>query len=228
MRRFSIATGGLAALAAAIAVQPATASAAPRCPRALIRGVARDRDAQVYVGTILQGEASGLSAVFGCTYATGRSYSLGVPAAFSAAGGGGIEDVRLNGTMAAFQYVKTREGFGNGDTGGGIWFVVVRDLRTGRTIRRVATGVPLFVRPEYTGVGPIAALVVADDGAVAWIAEDELRSRPNREFFDLEVADRSGTRLLAAGTSLKPSSLTLRRGTLRWAEAGGHRAARVR
>ena len=57
-------------------------------------------------------------------------------------------------------------------------------------------------------------LVLRSDGAIAWIADDYERSlhagqQSEVTFFDLEMADKSDVRLLAAGTDLDPASLAL-------------------
>jgi hypothetical protein len=89
--------------------------------------------------------------------------------------------------------------------------VVVRDLRTGRVLHRVPTGAPLEPKPGYVGVGNVVSIVVKSDGAVAWIADDYERSGTahGTEYIDVYAVDKSGTRLLAAGTEIDPSSLAL-------------------
>jgi hypothetical protein len=119
--------------------------------------------------------------------------------------------VTLTGTLIAYELSRTSE-----------WYVVVLDLRTGRVLRKVPTGAPLQPEPGYVGVGSLEALVLASDGSVAWIARDSERSaigppttpegtRPT--YLDVYASDRSGTRLLAAGTNIDPSSLALSTGT---------------
>jgi hypothetical protein len=101
----------------------------------------------------------------------------------------------------------------------GEWYVVVRNLRTGRVLHRVPTGTPLKPEPRYAGVGNIVALVLKNDGSVAWIAEDYERSAAaargmpeEPSYFDVYACDKSGTRLLASGTNIDPSSLALSTG----------------
>jgi hypothetical protein len=100
------------------------------------------------------------------------------------------------------------------------WHVEVRNLHTGRILHEVPTGTPLKPEPRYVGVGPIVGLVLKSDGAVAWIAEDYERSSvPGRmpftiPYFDLYAVDKSGTRLLASGTDIDPSSLALSVGSI--------------
>lgn len=120
-----------------------------------------------------------------------------------------MQNVRLAGTDVAFE----EEGL-----------VVVRDLRTGRTLHQVPTGTPLKPSPEYPGVGKIVALVLKSDGSAAWIAEDDEHSHEvgglhEVLYFDVEALDTSGTRQLAAGTDIDPSSLALASGG---SGIGGH------
>jgi hypothetical protein len=73
--------------------------------------------------------------------------------------------------------------------------------------------VPLKSKPKYLGVGNVVSIVVKSDGSVAWIADDYERSHPSGSpevsYFDVYAVDKSGTRLLAAGTDIDPSSLAL-------------------
>src|SRR4029077_17139210 len=66
---------------------------------------------------------------------------------------------------------------------------------------------------RYIGVGNVVALVLKSDGSVAWIADDYMRSitpgGTGPPYFDVYAVDRSGTRLLASGTDVDPSSLAL-------------------
>lgn len=77
----------------------------------------------------------------------------------------------------------------------------------------IPTGVPLKPEPRYVGVGQIVALVLKSDGSVAWIAEDYERSSKlygvGAPYFDVYATDKAGTRLLASGTGIDPSSLAL-------------------
>jgi hypothetical protein len=106
------------------------------------------------------------------------------------------------------------------------WYVVIRDLRSGRVLRHLPTGALLKPSPGNAGVGPVVALVVKPNGSVAWIARDYERSmRPTAEseelpYYDVYAADKSGTRLLASGLDVSPSSLALGGSTLYWTQGG--------
>ncbi len=93
------------------------------------------------------------------------------------------------------------------------WYVVVQNLHTSGVLHKTPTGAPLKPESRYVGVGPIVGLVLKSDGSVAWIAEDYERSSKlfgaGAPYFDVYATDKTGTRLLASGTSIDPSSLAL-------------------
>jgi hypothetical protein len=175
----------------------------------------------------------------GCVDGRKGSYKLAgehVPAPLEP--GGTTRDFALSGAIVAYE-----ESASLGDryeSLGAEYRVVVRDLRTGRVLHNVPTGTPLRPpAPHETkvGVGNLVALVVKSDGSAAWIAEDYGRSAslaPGALFFDVYAVDSSGTRLLASGPDVDPTSLALSVGemnvgrypytvagsTLYWTEAG--------
>jgi hypothetical protein len=118
------------------------------------------------------------------------------------------------------------------------WEIVVRNLRTGRVLHDVPTGTPLRPKPRYIGVGAVVGLVLNDDGSVAWIAQDYERSATPHgtgvPYFDVYASDETGTRLLASGTNIDPSSLALSAGdfgvsgmsrTVYWMQGGKSESA---
>ncbi|HEX3519597.1 MAG TPA: hypothetical protein VHT29_11255 [Solirubrobacteraceae bacterium] len=196
--------------------------AVPSCPPAHAHVLLADPHAVVY--TIVehikgQYEVETELATRGCVDGRKGSYKLAqerIPAPLEP--GGLTRDFALNGTMVAYE-----ESAALGDryeSLGTEYHVVVRDLRTGRVLHDIPTGVPLRApKPHETkvGVGNLVALVVTGDGAAAWIAEDYGRSTsmsPGGLFFDVYAVDSSGTRLLAAGTDIDPTSLALSAGTM--------------
>jgi len=155
----------------------------------------------------------------GCAYPSRRSFRLGIVGVGSARGGVSTEHVTLAGLFVAYEsgrvVVESEADF----------HVVVRNLRTGRTLTSVPTGVPLGSRPHYTGVGPVRTMVLNSNGAVAWIATDDLRSERvehetghEADYYDLYALDRSGERLLACGTDLDPHSLAVAGSILYWTQ----------
>jgi hypothetical protein len=95
------------------------------------------------------------------------------------------------------------------------WHVIVRDLRTGRVLHKVPTG-PSESTPEarLVGAGPASIVVAKRDGAVAWITETA--QLPHS--YQVHAVDRTGARLLAVGSDIRPRSLTLARSTLHWTQ----------
>lgn len=157
--------------------------------------------------------------VFGCAYGHTRAYRLGLPPGCGAPVCLGVRHELLAGSIVAYESFFTSEGVGR-------WYVVVRDLRTGRLLRHLPTGIPLKHELNFAGVGPIVGLVVKPDGSVAWIAEDFERSAPatstseEARCYDVYASDRSGTRLLASGLNISPSSLALGGSTVYWTQGG--------
>lgn len=162
-----------------------------------------------------------------CLRATRRSYSLGNPSGCGGGGPcGGTRKAILAGPIVAYEQYDESANEAE-------WLVLVRDLRNGKILRKLPTGTPLRPEPTYVGVGPVMSMVVKRDGAVAWITEDLERSRgrfdtsERRVYHEVEVADRTGTRVLAAGFRIKGSSLTLKGSTLHWRNGGKVATARL-
>ncbi len=157
-------------------------------------------------------------AIRACMYRGQRVTHVGLPVECGTGVCEGIRGVQLAGTLVAYESLQTT-------LTGGRWFVVVRDLRSGRIIRHVSTGAPLKPTSDTAGVGPVTDLVVKDNGSAAWIADDIERttatSGPSSETPYLEVyaSDGSGTRLLASGTDIQSSSLALAGSTVYWTQA---------
>ncbi|MHB1538294.1 MAG: hypothetical protein ACYCVV_20885 [Acidimicrobiales bacterium] len=167
----------------------------------------------------------------GCVFGGTRSYY--VPGAragheeISWTGGSGTSHLTLSGEFVAYEHFSW-SGSG-GVPGGGLheWWVVVRDLRTGRVLQKVPTGTPLEPEPTYIGVGPVVTLMLDSRGTTAaWIADDYERTpgvpgeTSYKPFYDVEAVDKEGSRLLAAGTDIEPRSLALTGSTLYWTQGG--------
>ena len=213
MKRITIAAISMLALlsmAAGAGAAHARRKAPAKCTQVHARLITADGQAQVYEETEPEAFPEYLGA-WGCVYGRHRPYFLGPLPYGSASGAGGVRDETLAGSVVA--YADTS--IGGSQSGRAEWRVVVRDLRTGRVLHKVSTGAPLKPRPGYVGVGNVVSIVVKSDGAVAWIADDYERSRPfgasgpEVPYFDVYAVDKSGTRLLAAGTEIDPSSLAL-------------------
>jgi hypothetical protein len=171
-------------------------------------------DAQAQVYAAREGSLKYLS-IRGCAFGQRRSFIVAAcNNEESATICASKSHVTLAGAVVASEDVFTPECRCADEKSIDEWHVEVRNLRTGRVLHKVPTGAPLKPEPRYVGVGPIVGLVLKSDGSVAWIAEDYERSSTPHDieaqlFFDVYVTDKTGTRLLASGTSIDPSSLAL-------------------
>ncbi len=168
---------------------------APKCPPAKSRVLLADSEAELYiVKERLPHFPEPEPVVRGCAYGQKRSYLLGETEEHSSSyGGGGSSGVRLAtlaGTIVAYAESAV---YGSGKEKAPRYFMVVRDLSTGRILYRVNTG--RFVKPEATpvSVGSATALVVKSDGAVAWIIETGVPTT-----YQVYAIDKAGRRLLAS------------------------------
>ena len=91
--------------------------------------------------------------------------------------------------------------------------VFVRTLRTGHLVREVPTGTPTPPNNAVVGVGPTKGIVLKSDGAVAWIAETGFPTT-----YEVHAVDSNGSRVLASGRDIDPSSLALAANTIYWTE----------
>jgi hypothetical protein len=166
--------------------------------------------------------------VFACVYGDHPSYRLGAEASLGASEQSDLAPeefarYRLAGIVVAYE---TFHPYPNaGDPDGAAWFVVVRNLLTGRILHRAPTG-PAPPHAHYVGIGETTNIVVKPDGAVAWVAcdvsrEGELQNR----YSEIRAEDRSGRRLLAAGENVEPDSLVLVGSILFWTQDGHTRSA---
>jgi hypothetical protein len=152
--------------------------------------------------------------VFGCAYRSKHRYLLGPVPYGSATGGEGVEPEALAGSIVAYGHMVIV-----GSTGE--WTVVVRDLRNGRVLRKAPTGVPVKAEPSSLGIGRAVAIVLKTDGSVAWIVETD---QENGEY-QVHAVDKSGSRTLASGADVAPTSLALAGSTLYWTQGGKPRSA---
>lgn len=218
-----------AILLLAFALVPASDAVTHRrsgCVVGRARVIAVDRAAVVFARGFGQETVGG---VYGCSYGHIR-YRLGTSETCGKEGCHGISHEVLGASTVAYEWVST-SGQANPEAPN-LDFLVVRDLRSNRLIRRVATVA-------------VQSIVVRADGAVAWIAVDPQLSPGERYVvppcepvpggaicrpphfeppyvyaYALYEADRTGTRLLAAGVDIEPRSLMLTGSTLRWNQGG--------
>jgi hypothetical protein len=232
--RYASILGIAGLLLAAVSSSASTHGAASQeCPRTGVHVLLADTQARVYVVpnyAALKGpfkttyDKEGLN-VRACAYGQKRSYKLATYPECPESGEtvkecvDAEQDILSNAMLAYPENIVSANKYGT-EPRESSWQVVVRDLRTGRVLHRVPTGTPLKPEPHYTGVGPALAIVVKGDGVVAWLAEDKQRSQHGATFYDIGAADRTGTRLIASGTDISPSSLRLTGNTLHWKQDG--------
>jgi hypothetical protein len=186
-----------------------------KCPPAHAHLIVADSQAQVYV----RPESTGLSGpfeneeIYGCAYGRRRAYGLGLPYVATSTGANGVRMETLAGPIAAYEAASASGAQGQAKTIS--WRVVVRDLRSGRVLHDVPTGTPK-ANPFAVGVGRTLAIVVKSDGAVAWIAQ----APPYEGTYQVHALDKSGSRLLASGAEVDPSSLAIGGSTLYWTQGG--------
>jgi hypothetical protein len=164
----------------------------PTCPYAGKHALVADAQAEVY-----EAEGRFERERFACAYTSGHAYALGPKPEGGPSGGGGVDNETLRGSIVAYEesLIHTE--------GSSRWTVIVRDLRTGRVLHRVASE-----------GGFVEEFVLKTDGAVAWIVDTSYK--PNE--YAVVAADRTGTRMLATGAGIAPSSLALAGSTLYWTQ----------
>ncbi|HEX4437625.1 MAG TPA: hypothetical protein VH061_12620 [Solirubrobacteraceae bacterium] len=95
------------------------------------------------------------------------------------------------------------------------YYVYVKRLVTGLTLRIEATGQTPPPDSFAVDSGPTVAVRLQADGAVAWIAQ------PSDQPYELvAVDDRGHRRLVAAGSDIEPGSLRLQDHVLSWLQGG--------
>lgn len=148
----------------------------------------------------------------GCVYGQTRSFVVGGVSECIGTDGacGGTDHIVLAGTMVARELSVASPVLGTK------WLVEVENLRSGRVLHKVATGITLPPNPKFVGDGPTTAIVVKSDGAVAWIVD----TVQEHERYQVHAVDKSGSRILATGSDIDPNSLAIAGSTLYWTQGG--------
>jgi hypothetical protein len=205
-------------LALALAGDPASAAkphhARPAsCPPRYESLIAADAVAALYIpwSSPKLGEPFFGEEIWGCARGARHGHALGPPVGTgSPEGFGGIDQETLAGPIVAYEYVHSG---GYESTGPGVSVIIVRDLRTDKTLHKEDTG---SAPKPYPSIGAATIIVVKSDGAVAWIA----KVRAEAGTYQVHAVDGSGARLLASGADIEPDSLALAGSTLYWIQDG--------
>jgi len=198
-----------------VATSSAVAARHEVCPtRRHVHVVEHDLRAEVYQG--YYGELKG------CSFATGRSYPLGPYFEAASQGSHGISPPVLAGNYVAYQLIH--QPFEAEPSDPTSWYIVVRDLRSGRIVHKEPTGTSS--EPAEIGLNEASSLVVSDTGAVAWIVinrQTSCQTKPERHCAQVHVIDRDGARVVAEALAeefgtlgINVESLRLRGQTLSW------------
>jgi hypothetical protein len=197
---------------------------------AISKTLAVDPFAQVYsLGAgppVTSGHGEWERRIYGCAYGHRGAYFLGVEpyrevTKYMNEGYFGDLHIVLAGPLVAYEHYARGEGLNNSREE-----VVVRDLRTGTRLRDEPTGRAKIPGPEPElefGIGDTTAIVVKGDGSVAWIVET--RDADGR--YQVHAVDAVGSRLLASGADINPTSLALAENTLYWTQGGQPQAAPI-
>lgn len=149
----------------------------------------------------------------GCAYGQTHRYALGPVGYGSSSGSYGSDDYRLAGTTVAFTEWSCPGALAPPMTSCGE-ALSATSLRSGRRLHRVS------VRAAQCN-GHILALLLREDGALAWIAANDKEGCPVRaEMLEVHALDSSGERVLAVGENIDSNSLALAGSALYWTQGG--------
>jgi hypothetical protein len=173
-------------------------------------------DAQARVFRVRKGDRHNLE-FWGCVSGTTRAFRLGTEESdCSPSGCAVLQNVAMSGAVVAYETSSSWVLVSNGEVVENRWHVVVLDLRSGRVLHKVPTGVTYPPQKGFVGDGPTTAIVVKADGAVAWILDTVQQT----DRYQVHVLDRTGERVLAVGSDIAPGSLALAGSTLFWLQGG--------
>ena len=198
--------------ATAVAVALSASSSRAACGPTAARTLAETRSARIYVAHHV---------VYGCAQGIGRVYRLGL-AEDQFCGRGCAAPVALAGRFAAYGLETTGTDFGSA-------WVAVRDLTDGKL--RLSPWAPVGTVPGSGLYSGVTWVVVARDGAVAWVAGGDrwIVGRDGlthwRQIFGVYRSDRRGPARLDLGSRVAPWSLRLHDATITWMDTGTTRSA---
>lgn len=192
-------------MATSVSVAGGGRSAEPTCRARRTNVVVGDSQAQIY-----EDEEPIPAANLGCVYGSHRFWWLGWEESCRPEQCDGVRTFELAGTEAAYEEFETAPSRIE-------WKMIVRNLRTGRVVHDVPTGAWTGPSTGATiiGAGPVVALRVQSNGAVAWVAETRLVPAE----YEVHAVYRGAPRLLASGRNIAPVSLGLAGNRVSWYQA---------
>jgi hypothetical protein len=188
------------------------------------------RDKQAVVFTVYYG-LDDIPTVVGCAYSSGRVVKLAhveQPVSEPEQAGVVVDLVRLSGDVVAYplEYNEQYTGGSGADT----FRIAVKRLTDGKTLLDEPNGqitpTTCCSNDGAVGYGPTQALVLASDGAVAWITREDVLygdvpdGRLDTGEFQVHVHDRNGNRVLDTSTHIAPGSLRLAGHVISWTDSG--------
>jgi hypothetical protein len=177
-----------------------------------MRVLAHDRAVRVY--TPKTPPPAGGPVVACLTGRGSRMTLLKTPAGFTSVG-----TVVLAGPIVA--YLESTHGIDSGSTS-----LIVADITTRHILREDTVGG--YGDAGILGYERVTDLVLASDGAVAWIEEHGRGLEGPPTALAVHVAGRTGApTILDEGPTIDPHSLTLSGRTLTWTDAGVRRSAQL-
>ncbi len=219
-----LASLGVLTLALLLPVSSAIGEAAtgPRrpaqCPLRHAQVLTADTQALVYQVTRQQGDERYIS-MRACAYRGKRTFVLEeYEQTGTYSSGLFVRKPTLDGSMLAYELFQPNTDRYGDSTEPPDWRIEVLSLLTGRKLHSLPTSTS---PPGGVGNGEATAIVLKGDGSVAWIAVDDWHPYlPGPNQYQVWAADKSGSRLLASGADIAPSSLALAGSTLYWTQAG--------
>jgi hypothetical protein len=220
MRARAIVIGAsILALSAGSALSSAFASSrgSVLCRPGRSKLVAADTQSVVYLARVTsRPRDTSFTAYVGCIRGHRQAYVLGGTPVGSSSGAAGSRLYTVAGSIVAWEHSEST----TGESGHAEWVLIVEDLRSGRVLRRVPTGIANPPVRGLVGSGPATQIVVDAQGALAWIVETASPAGGRPAQFEVHAADQGGTRTLASGADISPRSLALVGDTLYWTQDG--------
>jgi hypothetical protein len=210
----TVRTGTLIMVLCAVLASPASAAGHGHrgCPAPHRKLLHRDPVAEVYYASN--------GAITGCVFSVGQPQKIGFEFEARSQGSHGISIPILAGDYVAYEQIRQPFEAEPGEPTS--FYIVVRDLRTGKIVHSEPTGISS--EPAEVGLNETSSLALSSTGAVAWIVIDrQTMCEPARGWYCAQVhvvTSRGAASIVAEGTvsafGIEPNSLQLHQGMLSW------------